>query len=373
MTRAVRRIAFFEPYPHLYGGGQRTTHLLAGALRARGLEVTVVVPAGGAMVERLQADGLDCSIVTLPAALATYGHRTPRAAAAAALPVAWARLGRTWRDLRPDVVHATNLRGMLLAGPPARALRHPTVWHVHLGEPQPRLNRAATALASAVVVPSPGALPDLPGVPAGSVTVIPNAVPPEALSAACGPATRRGPSIVSSARLTPQKGLDVLIEAIPSILSRHPGLQVTVFGAPQAGYEDHAAALGRSVARRGLSGVVTFAGTVTDPFRRYQDAAVYVQPSRHEILPLAILEAMAAGLPVVATDVGGVSGAVVHGHTGLLVPPEDAAALATAIGDLLADPDRASALGAAGARRAHCEFGLDAMTDRWLDLYRSLV
>lgn len=371
MTGAVRRVAFFEPYPHLYGGGQRATHLLAGALRSRNIDVTVVVPFDGPMVERLETDDLAWRIVVMPAALGIYGHRNPRAAATA-MPTAWARLGRAWQALNPDVVHATNLRGILLAGPPARALRHPTVWQVHLGEPQARLNRTAAWLASATVVPSIAALPDLPGVPAGSVTVIPNAVPPTAHVPTGAPADRRPPTIVTSARLTPQKGLDVLIEAIPLILSDHPGLRVTIFGGPQAGYEDHAAALRRTVAQRGLSDVVTFAGTVLDPFRHYGRAAVYVQPSRFEILPLAILEAMAAGLAVVATDVGGVADAVSHGLTGLLVPPEDPPSLASAIGELLADPDRAAALGTAGARRAGAEFGVDAMTDRWLTLYQSL-
>nr|MDQ2725380.1 glycosyltransferase family 4 protein [Actinomycetota bacterium] len=322
MRRPVRRVAFFEPYPHLSGGGQRTTHLLAVALRDRGIAVTVVVPSGGVTVERLEAEGVPCRVVTIPAALRTFGHRTSPAAAIA-LPAAWAHLGRTWRRLRPDVVHATNLRGLLLAGPAARVLGIPVVWQVHLSEPQPRLNRLAARLARATVVPSAGALPDLVGVPAGWVTVIANAVPPDAFAVPDRGGTVTAPTLVTSARLTPQKGLDVLIEAITLLLVNHPGVSLTIFGGPQAGYEAHETALHRQVTEAGLSDVVRFAGPVAAPFHHYGDAAIYVQPSRHEILPLAILEAMDGGLPVVASDVGGVADIVEDGRSGLLVPPDD--------------------------------------------------
>jgi len=371
MSNPVRRVAFFEPYPHLYGGGQRTTHLLAVALRSRGIEVTVVTPSDGITVERLEADGVPLRMVTLPAALRTFGHRTPPSAAAA-LPLAWVRLACLWRTLRPDVVHATNLRGILLAGPPARVLAIPVVWHVHLSEPQPGLNRMTARVANATVVPSAGALPDLVGVPAEWVTVIANAVPPDAFTTPARPLQPGPPTVVTSARLTPQKGLDVLIEAVPLLLVHQPRVRVTIYGGSQTGYEAYQADLRRRVDDAGLRDVVRFAGSVAVPFHHYGGASVYVQPSRHEILPLAVLEAMACGLPVVASDVGGMADLVAHGRTGLLVPPEDPSALAAALGDLLADPARATTMGDAGSQLARCRFGVDAMVDRWVDLYGSL-
>ncbi len=94
-----------------------------------------------------------------------------------------------------------------------------------------------------------------------------------------------------------------------------------------------------------------------------------VLPSWIEGLPLVVLEAMAAGVPVVATSVGGTPEAVVDGETGLLVPPRDVDALAGAIDALLSDPERAQRLGAAGRRRARERFDADAAAQRVVGLY----
>ena len=98
-------------------------------------------------------------------------------------------------------------------------------------------------------------------------------------------------------------------------------------------------------------------------------ADVFVHPSRLEGLPLAILEAMAAGLPVVASSVGGIPEAVVDGETGVLVPPGDPSALAAALLRVLESPDKGAALGARGHARARAEFSLERMTERYRDLY----
>ncbi len=99
---------------------------------------------------------------------------------------------------------------------------------------------------------------------------------------------------------------------------------------------------------------------------------VFVQPSRSEGLPLAILEAMAAGVPVVATRVGGVAEAVVDGETGILVAPGDSPALASALRAVLAMPDVGAGLGQAGRVRAIKEFSVERMVERYRRLYRSL-
>lgn len=377
MSGPVRRVVFFEPYPHLYGGGQRTTHLLAGALAERGMAVTVVTPGAGLLTDRLSADAVPWSAVTLPAALRTFGHRTTGLAAlsaAASLPMAWARLARAFRRLRPDVIHAVDLRGILLAGPAGRALGVPVVWHAHLCEPQAVLNRLASTVAAAVVVPSSSARGDLMGVSPQQVAVIANAVTPDAVMA--GLERRDGdgtsPTLVTAARLSPEKGLDVLIEAIPLLLAEHPDLRVVVYGAAQEGYERHHRQLVDTIAERDLGTTLTLAGEVSSPFRHYAGASVYVQPSRSEVLPLAILEAMAVGLPVVASRVGGVADLVEHGRTGLLVAPGDAVALAGAVHQLLIDTDRAAVLGRAGAAKARAGFSVGAMSERWRSLYDGL-
>ncbi|MGH9058558.1 MAG: glycosyltransferase, partial [Acidimicrobiales bacterium] len=117
---------------------------------------------------------------------------------------------------------------------------------------------------------------------------------------------------------------------------------------------------------------VVFAGAVSEPFRSFGDATIYVQPSRREVLPLAVMEAMAAGLPVVATTVGGLDELIDDGKSGRLVPPDDARALAGAVEELLACPPQAAALARAGSARMRRAYTVEAMVDEWLELYARL-
>jgi glycosyltransferase involved in cell wall biosynthesis len=106
---------------------------------------------------------------------------------------------------------------------------------------------------------------------------------------------------------------------------------------------------------------------------RLAEADVFCLPSTYEGLPLAILEAMASGLPVVATAVSGNPEAVEDGVTGLLVPPESAAALAKALVALLGDRARREAMGAAARRRVAERFSIEAVADRYLALLERLA
>ncbi|MBV8879471.1 MAG: glycosyltransferase family 4 protein, partial [Planctomycetaceae bacterium] len=122
----------------------------------------------------------------------------------------------------------------------------------------------------------------------------------------------------------------------------------------------------------GLDGVVTFAGE-RDSAEVLGGFDVFVQPSLYESQGIAILEAMAAGVPVVASDVGGVRDVVRHGTSGLLVPPADPRALATAILRYLADLDLGRRVSGEAGRDVRVRFSLPTMLDAYARLYRELL
>jgi glycosyltransferase involved in cell wall biosynthesis len=165
------------------------------------------------------------------------------------------------------------------------------------------------------------------------------------------------------ARLSPQKALHVLLEALPAVIREVPEVRVLIVG---DGSERPR--LEKLADRLGVASCVYFAGNRVDVPDQLLAMDVFVLPSLFEGLPLAILEAMAAGRPVVATAVDGVPEIVKDGVTGFLVSPGNPAQLARALVRLLRDPRTAARFGDAARQRAQ-DFSTDAVVDRVLDAY----
>jgi glycosyltransferase involved in cell wall biosynthesis len=161
------------------------------------------------------------------------------------------------------------------------------------------------------------------------------------------------------ARLAPQKGVDVAVRALPLIRKRHPNAVLVVLGD------------GPERARLAAEGVY-LPGRVGDVAAWYGRAEIVVHPARWEGFGIALLEAMLAARPVVATAAGAAPEIVADGTTGLLVPPEDPAALARVVVGLLDDPGRAAALGRAGLDRARAEFSVERMAEQTAAIYARL-
>jgi glycosyltransferase involved in cell wall biosynthesis len=173
-----------------------------------------------------------------------------------------------------------------------------------------------------------------------------------------------GPLVAAVGRLVDKKGFDVLLDAAPAILARFPGARIVLGGGG-----DLRGALEAQARRLGIAGAVTFTGALAhgDVLALVAAADLFVMPSVRDPrgnvdgLPIVVLEAMAAGKPVVATAVSGLPLAVTAGETGLLVPERDPAALAAAVVDLLGDRGRARRFGEAGRRRVRDELNWDAV------------
>lgn len=172
--------------------------------------------------------------------------------------------------------------------------------------------------------------------------------------------------ILSVGRLVYQKGHEYLIQAIEAIRADLPQLRVLLCGeGPLRGQ------LQSQIDRLGLQDVVTMPGNRLDIDRFLGSADVFVLPSRWEGLPVALLEAMDRGLPVVATRVEGVEEVVQDETQGLLVPPEDARALAASIRRLAMDPDLRRTMGLGARKRIRESYTIDIMCEKYLSLMQN--
>jgi glycosyltransferase involved in cell wall biosynthesis len=199
------------------------------------------------------------------------------------------------------------------------------------------------------------------GLKAGTVLTVHNGVP--APTAWPPPPLKGVLRVAAIGRLVRQKGLDIVLQA----MVQAPSVRLTI-----AGTGEQEPDLRRTVGDLDLDDRVDFVGWV-DPASIFRRVDAVALPSRNEGLPLVLLEAMHAGLPVIATPVGSVPEAVEHGKTGLLVPREDPRALAWALNELAASARRRAELGSAAQLRAREEFSPTAMADGYDAIYSAVL
>jgi glycosyltransferase involved in cell wall biosynthesis len=335
------------------GGSERHLLTLLPALRERGVDVSFV--------------GLDDPAGVLDPFYAELGVPFERLPAPRDLdPVLAVRLARLLRSARPDLVHThlvhADVYGALAPGTRVVSTKH---------NPDPfrqgtfRFVERALARRAARVIAISEAVRrftvDQVGLPPEKVDVVHYGLDelPEAWSEN-PPLDLRDPLVLAVCRLAPQKGLETAVRALPDL----PDATLLVLGEgpDRVALETLAGSLG--VRERLL-----LPGRVGDVAALYRNAAVVVHPARWEGFGLAMLEAMLAAKPVVAARAGSAPELVADGETGVLVPVDDATALAEAVGTLLADPARAETMGRAGLDRAHSEFSVAGMAERTLAVY----
>jgi len=293
------------------------------------------------------------------------------------------RLAGMIREFRPDVVHSLLFHAnvaaraaCLLAGFDRRRL----VCEIQTVEIERRwhltVDRWTQALCRCIVGNSPSVIEHLAasaGIRRDRLRLIRGGVDTAAIAAA-QPLNRVGlglpldqPVLLWVGRLDPIKGLDVLVEAT-GVVARQQPVHLLI-----AGDGPYRAELERLVVASGLSRRVHLLGMRRDVPRLLKSAEVFVFPSRTEGLPNALLEAMAAALPVVATDVPGCRDVVDSGRTGILVPVDDSAALADAILRVLQDQAWARSLGRAAAEHARRHHDRTVCFERYQSLYREIA
>jgi glycosyltransferase involved in cell wall biosynthesis len=351
------------------GGLERVVQALATGHRALGHRVCVAVVLEPSATEHPFVRSLqngDLEVIPIPVAARSYWAER-------------AAIAEVCRRLKPDVVHTHGYRSDVVDSGVARRLGLPTVTTVHgftgggwKNRLYERLQRRAFRQLDAVVAVSQPLGDALlrGGVSRSALHVIRNAWDDAAkfldrggARAALG-VPARGARAGWVGRLSREKGADVMVRALP-LLDENVALSIV-------GEGEEEGALRSGVQRLGLAGRVTWHGTVPDAAALFPAFDLFVLSSRTEGTPIVLFEAMAAGVPIVATAVGGVPD-VVSSAEAMLVPSDDPSALAAAIRATLADPAAAQTRARAARRRLEREFAAQPWLKRYEQLYEAVA
>lgn len=287
-------------------------------------------------------------------------------------------------DFTPNLVHLNNNNCTVQEIPCFREMRVPIVYTCHCLDAyreqtdgidrsnEKRLQRETLISADAVVALSepyarliaqyyPGADGKMIVSPNG--VMVPDKNPRRNMSGS--------PRLLAVGRLHPEKGHQVILGAMKYVLSQFPDATLDIAGG--GGYRDE---LDRIRKREGLEGKVRLLGHISDPDKLralYQGATMLIQPSLNDNQPYTVLDAMAYGVPVIASKVGGIPDLIQDGVSGVLVVPNDSISLAKAINDGLTNRKRLESLASAGYMRARDRFSLEASGKRMVELYTRLL
>lgn len=341
------------------GGMEQVVVRLAASQKQAGHHVRVMAIHGGPLEKDLLQHGIQTEVLG-----SGRVHRGMRAL-------------RYFRTVRPDVVHSHNPTSLHYAALAKLVSRSGIIVTVH-GEIQFRPGTALEwSLVSSVGVVSQAALQNLRvPCPTSKLVVVHNGIAPVNGSGADRGSVRRdlgiaGDTFVGAivARLSGMKGHGTLLQSLATLRDNAVSVLVLIVGDGAERNELERQAHALSLDDR----YVRFLGARSDVDRLLHAADFFVLPSDTEGLPLSVLEAMAHGLPIVASNVGGIPELIDHDKEGLLIPPADPTALAAAIQRLAGDPALRQRLGEAARARAGGEFSLSTTVRNYDRLYRQAI
>lgn len=347
------------------GGAERVISTMANYWAERGRDVSVIT------IESTDRDFYPLDPRVRRTALGAAKHSDSIREAVANNVHRIRRLRGAIRDAEPDAVISFLTSTNVLALIAGKLARVPVIVSERIDptqEPAPRvwsgLRRVVYPRAHAVVVQTPEVRAWAEAfLPSERVRAIPNPVllPTEAFGDAQPadiPSERR--RVVAIGRLHRQKGFDTLIHAFAKCHAAEPAWSLTIIGEG-----DERPRLEALAADLGIAAAVEMPGRVQNPFAILRGAELFVLSSRYEGFPNVLLEAMAVGTPVIATDCRSGPGRIVrHGVDGILVPPDDVDAMADAMATLMRDDDQRRALGAR-AVEVRERFSVDRVMSEW--------
>lgn len=375
LTQPVRGVCFVAPEIDRVGGYELATLALARSLRGRGIPVLIVTTAtrpdeteeAGDLI-RIAVRGRHTLLSILPRLLSVLARERSKY----------------------SIIHCptfSHLSGLaVLAG---RILRRPTLLRVatendvrEFAEGRHWKYRIFFWLlrgATGVIAPSAAIKNELlrAGFSSDRVVCLANAVDVSRFTPASAGEKAKAKKalglpaetavIGTVARLVQRKGIDILLRAFAMVSRHHHQARLVIVGDGPLG--DELRALARELK---IADSISWLGFQSDAVKWLQIMDVFAFPSRLEGVPNAVLEAMAVGLPIVATTIGGVTDLLEEGGTGALIPPDDPDAMAGELDRLLGDPSFRADLGGRARKRAVEVFALPGSISRLIDLYSSL-
>jgi len=392
------RVMFVSASARL-GGAERSLLELARAVGRDRFEPGAIVGGPGELTDSLRDAGLEVDVVEMPRIT-----RTTDPVKIAGYIATVTRLSRTiagiLRSRKTDIVHANGILSHIYAGEGARQAKRPCVWHardmIRLGPLAGHEQRNATAVVAISEAVRAHLLRE--GTPGDKVRVVMNGVDlapfeeqPPGTGASAREAARselgldQGAFVAGSAgAFVPWKRHEDFVRAFAALAegevvaaARDGTVEVAkllpsravLFGDDLFGENGRYAFELRKLADELLGARFLFTGWRPDVPRMLPALDVFVSPSDGEPFGRVIVEAMAAGVPVIATDSGGKSEIVEDGVTGIIVPQGDVAALAEAMESLMRDPPRRAALGEAARARAHSDFSADRVASEVMTVW----
>lgn len=362
-------IAFLITRADAVGGATIHVRDLALALGRHNCRATVLVGGEGAVTEEFSRRGIEFeSLRWLGRSIHPWRDG-----------LATAEVARVLRRLKPDLVSLHTSKAGLVGRLAATIAGVPAVYTPHGWTVGDRISPVAGrvfTLAERLTAPLAKRIINVCEeeralalrkriAPAAQLAVVHNGMPDVAATLRAVPG-RKPARIVCVARFEAPKDHSTLIEALARI-------EDLAWEAEFIGEGPLEEAARQLVAARGLTNRIRFAGASANVAERLAASQLFVLPTLSEGFPRSILEAMRAGLPAVASDVGGVREAIVDGITGTVVPRSDAAAMATALAQYVADPACRASRGAAGRSRYESMFTFDRMLTRTLRVYEEIL
>lgn len=369
----TKTILYLDHAP-VWGGAEAVLVNLITHLDHSRFHPVVGTAVGSPLADRLQTMGLPCYLLPF----ATLNRARWR------LPVHLAQsvtaVSRLIRQTNAAIIHTNTVRAHIV-GTLAGWLTHtPVIWTIHDNTFPPPLVRLLAGIPRRVVTVS-GWLRDLyqPNGLAGKCVVIPNGLPaPQQLPVPpLLPELGLPPDmqlVTAVGRVIPGKGAHHFIEAANQLASTFPKAAFVLVGGEEAAHTDYAQTIRQKTAASPLNNRLQWVGHRRDVVRFLAETAVFVYPATQpEGLPTVLLEAMAQGKAVVASAIGGALEIVQPDVTGLLVPPGETDALATAIKKLLTDEALAGKMGTAGQTRWRQDFSVERQAARMMEIYELVI